>query len=250
MTDDIAFLRGARSRGERGRWSSWRSGTDGSRFPVAQATGRQVVGIDTSRAMLGQARRPGCPRRAGPRPRGGRHERLRAAEPAALIYCPFRALLHCHVTDRRRTFERVAASLGRAADRLERVAFDHSIAARLDAVSHTPLPQHQPVLSSVTTGSTWSSTTARRARVVGDGRRVASDFSTSPSWTSQRSTVAPHEPFDDNSREYVFVPAVDHLRHRARHSAEVSGLPHRDDGFCVGRLEDSRTVTSIGNAAQ
>ena len=33
-------------------------------------------------------------------------------EPAALIYCPFRALLHLPTwTDRRRTFERVAAAL-------------------------------------------------------------------------------------------------------------------------------------------
>ena len=33
-------------------------------------------------------------------------------EPAALIYCPFRALLHLPTwADRRRTFERVAAAL-------------------------------------------------------------------------------------------------------------------------------------------
>lgn len=55
-------------------------------------------------------------------------------EPAALIYCPFRALLHLPTwADRRRTFERVAASLrpgGRFA--WNAFAFDHRIAAGLD----------------------------------------------------------------------------------------------------------------------
>src|SRR5260370_16568366 len=50
------------------------------------------------------------------------------------FYCPFRALLHLPTwADRRRTFERVAASLrpgGRFA--WNAFAFDHQIAARLD----------------------------------------------------------------------------------------------------------------------
>jgi hypothetical protein len=54
-------------------------------------------------------------------------------EQAALIYCPFRALLHLPTwADRRRTFERVAASLrpgGRFA--WNAFTFDHQIAARL-----------------------------------------------------------------------------------------------------------------------
>ena len=53
-------------------------------------------------------------------------------EPAALIYCPFRALLHLPTwADRRHTFERVAASLrpnGRFA--WNAFAFDHRVAAR------------------------------------------------------------------------------------------------------------------------
>jgi hypothetical protein len=55
-------------------------------------------------------------------------------EPPALIYCPFRALLHLPTwADRRRTFERVAAALrpgGRFA--WNAFAFDHRIAAQLD----------------------------------------------------------------------------------------------------------------------
>ena len=55
-------------------------------------------------------------------------------EPAALLYCPFRALLHLPTwADRRRTFERVAASLrpgGRFGFNV--YAFSGEVAARLN----------------------------------------------------------------------------------------------------------------------
>lgn len=103
-------------------------------IPVAQATGRSVIGVDLSPGMLRQAQ--------GRASEAGVHLDLRLGdmrdlaldEPAALIYCPFRALLHLPTwADRRRTFERVAASLrpgGRFA--WNAYAFDHRIAARLD----------------------------------------------------------------------------------------------------------------------
>src|SRR5436853_7818870 len=64
-------------------------------------------------------------------------------EPAALVYCPFRSLMHVPTwADRRRTFERVAASLlpgGLFA--WNAFAFDHAIASRLDgAHQDTPVP--------------------------------------------------------------------------------------------------------------
>ena len=59
---------------------------------------------------------------------------LELDEPAALVYCPFRSLLHLPTwADQRRVFERVAASLrpgGRFA--WNAFVFDHAIAARLD----------------------------------------------------------------------------------------------------------------------
>jgi len=61
---------------------------------------------------------------------------LALGEPAALVYCPFRALLHLRTwADRRRVFERVAASLlpgGRIA--WNAFAFSHHAAMRHDGV--------------------------------------------------------------------------------------------------------------------
>src|SRR5215204_6604528 len=75
--------------------------------------------------------------------REGDIRELEIEEPAALIYCPGRSLLHLPTwADRRRTFARVAASLrsdGRFA--WNAFAFDHRIAARLDgAHQREPVP--------------------------------------------------------------------------------------------------------------
>jgi SAM-dependent methyltransferase len=120
-------------------------GTGRVAIPVAQATGRRVIGIDSSMAMLAQARA-----RAGEEGveldlREGDMRELELEEPAALIYCPGRSLLHLPTwADRRRCFERVAASLrsdGRFA--WNAFAFDHRFAAAMDgqhvdaAVPHT-----------------------------------------------------------------------------------------------------------------
>jgi len=110
-------------------------------IPVAQATGRTVIGIDSSPAMLAQARAAAATAGARLDLREGDMRDLVLDEPAALVYCPFRALLHLPSwADRRRTFERVAASLrpdGRFA--WDAFAFDHHTAVRLDG-SHQQEP--------------------------------------------------------------------------------------------------------------
>src|SRR5581483_11976902 len=81
-------------------------------IPIAQATGRRMVGIDSSTAMLAQARERA--REAGVELdlREADKRELELEEPAAMIYCPGRSLLHLPTwADRRRCFERVAASL-------------------------------------------------------------------------------------------------------------------------------------------
>src|SRR5438128_5769343 len=63
-------------------------------IPIAQATGQRVIGIDSSPAMLDEAR--GRAAEAGVQLElfEGDMRDLVLAEPAAIIYCPFRALLH------------------------------------------------------------------------------------------------------------------------------------------------------------
>jgi SAM-dependent methyltransferase len=112
-------------------------------IPVARAIGRRVIGIDTSPSMLDQARAAAAEAGVDLELRLGDMRDLSLDEPAALVYCPFRALLHLPTwADRRRTFERVAASLrpgGRFA--WNAIAFDHAIATRLDGSEQTrPVP--------------------------------------------------------------------------------------------------------------
>src|SRR3954470_9229721 len=109
-------------------------GTGRVAIPIAQATGRRVVGIDSSPAMLAQARVRAAEAGVELDLREGDIRDLEIEEPAALIYCPARSLLHlCSWADRRPCFARVAASLqpnGRFA--WNAFAFDHHIASAID----------------------------------------------------------------------------------------------------------------------
>src|SRR5947207_10283158 len=109
-------------------------GTGRVAIPVAQATGRRVIGIDSSPAMLAQARLRAAEEGVQLDLREGDIRELELEEPAALICCPGRSLLHLPTwADRRRCFERVAASLlpnGRFA--WNAFAFDHHVAAAID----------------------------------------------------------------------------------------------------------------------
>jgi SAM-dependent methyltransferase len=177
-------------------------------IPVARAAGRPVIGIDTSPAMLLQARDRAAEEDVQLDLRQADMRELTLDQPVALIYCPFRALLHLPTwADRRRTFERVAASLrpgGRFA--WNAFAFDHQIAANLDGVHHDqPIPH-----------------TVRYA--VGDKRVdiTLDEGGTSSLWWATKNEwfglldvagLQPEalyggfarEPFDQDSREYVFV---------------------------------------------
>ena len=103
-------------------------------IPVARETGRRVVGIDKSPAMLAQARERVAQAGVDVDLREADMREFELDEPAGLIYCPFRSLGHLPTwADRRRVFERVHASLrpgGRFAWNF--FVFDPSIAARID----------------------------------------------------------------------------------------------------------------------
>jgi len=81
-------------------------------IPVARETGRKVIGIDRSLAMLAEARKRAEEAGVELELREGDMRDLELDEPAGLVYCPFRSLLHLPTWgDRRRVFERVAAAL-------------------------------------------------------------------------------------------------------------------------------------------
>src|SRR5579885_560500 len=117
-------------------------GTGRVAIPVARATGKRVIGIDSSSGMLAQARARAGEAGAELDLREGDIRELHVEEPAALIYCPARSLLHLPTwADRRRCFERVAASLrpgGRFA--WNAFAFDHRVAAAIDGRHADPSP--------------------------------------------------------------------------------------------------------------
>ena len=211
MTADIAFYVEL-ARAAKGPLVELAIGNGRVAIPVVQATGRRVIGIDSSPAMLAQARANAAAAGVDFDLREGDMRDLTLDEPAALIYCPFRALLHLPTwADRRRTFERVAAALrpdGRFA--WNAFAFDHHIAVRLDGTHQTdPVPH-------------------TNRYVVGDNRidMTLDDGGTSSLWWATKNEwlglldVAglevetlyggfASEPFGDDSREYVFV-----ARHR------------------------------------
>jgi predicted RNA methylase len=62
--------------------------------PIARATGRRMIGIDSSPAMLEPARIRAIEAGVDLDLREADMRELRLDEPAALIYCPFGALLH------------------------------------------------------------------------------------------------------------------------------------------------------------
>jgi YD repeat-containing protein len=134
MTEDVAHYVALANEAE-GPIVELMVGSGRVAIEVVRETGKPVLGIDSSPAMLEIARdrSAGLPLEL----RLGDVRELELEEPAALIYVPFRSLLHLHGWhDKRRVFERVAASLrpgGRFA--FNAFVFSHTIAARLDGTT-------------------------------------------------------------------------------------------------------------------
>ena len=80
--------------------------------PIAQETGKKIIGIDRSPAMLELARQKAAGAGVELELHEGDMRDFVVDEPAALVYCPFRAMLHLPTwSDKRRVFDRVAAAL-------------------------------------------------------------------------------------------------------------------------------------------
>ena len=177
-------------------------------IPVARATGQRVIGIDSSPAMLAHARARAAEAGVELDLRECDMRELALDEPAALIYCPFRALLHLPTwSDRRRTFERVAASLrpkGRFA--WNAFAFDHRFAARSDG-EHKDKPVPHSIRYSVGDN--------RIDMTLDGGGKSSLWWASKNEWLGLIDVAGLHlealyggfdgEPFTDDSGEYVFV---------------------------------------------
>src|SRR5215211_2662535 len=186
MTEDVAFYVEL-ARAADGPLVEVAVGNGRVAIPVAQATGRRGVDLDL---------------------REGDMRDLTLDEPAALIYCPFRALLHLQTwADRRRTFERVAAGL-RSGGRFawNAFAFDPQIAARLDGAR-----QEEPVPHTVR----YAVGDTRIDIVLENGASSSLWWATKNEWRGLLDVAGLEvealyggfagEPFTDESREYVFV---------------------------------------------
>ena len=207
MTEDVAFYVGL-ARDADGPLVELAVGNGRVAIPVAQATGRTVIGVDTSPAMLEQARTRAAEEGVELDLREGDMRELELEAQAALVYCPFRALLHLPTwVDRRRTFERVAASLspgGRFA--WNAFAFDHQIAARLDGNHH-----EEPVPHTIR----YDVPQNRIDITLDDGGRSSLWWATKNEWLGLIDVAGlelealyggfDREPLTEESREYVFV---------------------------------------------
>ncbi len=177
-------------------------------IPVARELGRPVVGIDRSPAMLAQARERAEAAGVQLMLRELDMREFELDEPAALVYCPFRAMLHLPTwDDRRRVFERVAAALrpgGRFA--WNAFAFDHGVGARLDG-RH----QGEPVPHSLR----YAVGENRIDIVLDDGGATSLWWATKNEWLGLIDVAGlevealygdfDRSPFTEDSREYVWV---------------------------------------------
>ena len=183
-------------------------GTGRVAVPVARATGRRVIGIDSSPAMLERCSE--AAREAGVELdlRLGDMRELELEEPAALVYCPYRSLLHLPTwTDKRKAFERVAASLrpgGRFA--WNAFAFHHAIAARLDGAR-----QEEPVPHTLR----YAVGESRIDITLESGAAISLWWATKNEWLGLIEVAGlevealyggfEREPFGDDSSEFVWI---------------------------------------------
>jgi SAM-dependent methyltransferase len=211
VSADVAFYVGL-AREAAGPLVELAVGTGRVAIPVARATGRRVMGIDSSRGMLAQARARAAEEGVELDLREGDIAEFAIDEPAALIYCPGRSLLHLPTwADRRRCFERVAASLqpgGRFA--WNAFALDHQIAAAGDG-RHADATPRLPVPHTVR----YSVGDNRVDIILDEGGTGSLWWATKNEWLGLLDVAGLRldalyggfagEPLEDTSGEYVFV---------------------------------------------
>lgn len=208
MTADVRFYTSLASEMPEGVIVELAAGDGRVAIPLAIATGRRVIGVDLSPTMVARGRERAREAGVDIDFRLGDMQEFTLDEPAALVYCPFRALLHLPTwAARRRTFERVAASLhaeGRFAWNVW--AFDHHAAASLDGRTiEKPVPHTIRYF----VGDN------RMEVALPDGSKSIFWWATKNEWLGLLDVSGlevealyggfSREPLSDDSREYVFV---------------------------------------------
>jgi len=207
MTEDVDFYADLASEAD-GPVVELAVGTGRVAIPIAERTGKHVIGIDSSPAMLAVARERGAAAGVELDYRLGDMRDLELEEPAALVMCPGRSLLHLPTWhDRRRVFELVAASLrpgGRFA--WNAFVFDFSIAADLhgrwqeDPVRHRidQAPADNRIDITLEAGPRISLWWVSRGEWEGLLDVAGLETEALYGWFDRR-------PFDEESREFVWV---------------------------------------------
>ena len=207
MTEDVPFYVELAREAAREPIVELAVGSGRVAIPIARETGKRVLGIDSSPAMLDLARErsEGLPIEL----RLGDMRDWEVEEPVDLVICPFRALLHMPTwRDKRRVFERVADALepgGRFA--FNAFAFHHAIAAKLDGTTQN---QHGTVHS-----FRYAPSDNRIEIIRDDGARITLWWATRSEWdglveVSGLETEAVYgwfdrRPLDDESMEFVWI---------------------------------------------
>jgi SAM-dependent methyltransferase len=207
MTEDIDFYVEL-ARDAEGPIVELAVGTGRISIPIAERTGKNVVGIDSSPAMLVRAREHASEAAVELDLREGDMRDLDLDEATDLVICPYRALLHLPTwSDRRRVFERVVQALrpgGRFA--WNAFVFDHRYAAEVDGTF-----QGDPLTHYVE----FAPGDSRVDITLDDGPKLSLWWVTKSEWEglldiAGLETEALYgwfdmRPFDDHAREFVWI---------------------------------------------
>jgi ubiquinone/menaquinone biosynthesis C-methylase UbiE len=207
MTEDVDFYVDLARKAE-GPVLELAVGSGRIAIPVVQRTGKRVIGLDLSPAMLALAREHAAEAGVELELHEGDMRELDYEELTDLVICPYRALLHLPTwTDRRRVFERVARALkpgGRFA--WNAFVFDHWYACEYDGKwQEQPkrhLTQYAPgdnrVDITLEDGPTLSLWWISRSEWEGLLDVAGLEVEALYGWFDRR-------PFDEASREFVWV---------------------------------------------
>jgi SAM-dependent methyltransferase len=207
MTEDVDFYVDLAREAE-GPVVELAAGTGRIAIPITQRTGRRVIGIDLSPAMLAIARERAADAGVELELHEADMRDLNLEEATDLVICPYRALLHLATwSDRRRVFERVARALrpeGRFA--FNAFVFDHRYAVEFDGRWQDEPRRHLTVYSpadnrvdiTLEDGPTLSLWWVARSEWEGLIDVAGLETEALYGWFDRRS-------FDDASREFVWV---------------------------------------------